>query len=394
MLERLLVVHCPELSQENGVSRRAFLRVVRAVEEICPWVTPIRPGVCALPARGPARYFGGETALVDVVAGTVRSLGAGYGTAGIGIADGLFAALLAAQHGLVVPKGGTAAFLAPLPLSTLGNADLATALARLGIDTLGAFAALPARHVFGRFGTEGVAGHDIATGRSGELPGLRVHPPRARTHLRTPTEPADPDDPDRPLDPDDLDDPDRPAEPAGPISAAPESSQPGFWGGTDDAGVRARRAVERVIERIGDHGVVTTGIRGGRGPADQVRFAPWDGPGRSPRPLPTEEPWPGRLPPPAPALVHADPLPAAVVDAREEHVTVSGRGLLTMPPHRLSIAGRPWATITRWAGPWPAEERWWSGSRRRVARMQVVTGGHAYVLLTEHASWWVEATYD
>ncbi len=374
MLERLLVVCCPELSrEEHAVSRRAFLRVVRAVEDVCPWVTPIRPGVCALPARGPARYFGGEAALVDVVAGTIRSLGAGYGTAGIGIADGLFAGLLAARTGVVVPKGGTAAFLAPLPLDTLGNADLANALARLGIDTLGAFAALPARHVFGRFGTEGVAGHDIATARSGELPGLRVHPPGVRSRLRTPAEG------------DGL---------GTPAPPAPEGAQPGFWGGTDDAEVRVRRAVDRVVERVGDSGVVTTGIRGGRGPADQVRFAPWDGPERSPRLPSTTEPWPGRLPPPAPTVVHADPLPATVVDARGEHVAVSGRGLLTTPPDRLSIAGQPWATITQWAGPWPAEERWWSDSRRRVARMQVVTGDHAYVLLAEHASWWLEATYD
>ena len=33
------------------------------VEEFCPRVEVLRPGVCAIGARGPARYFGGEEVL-------------------------------------------------------------------------------------------------------------------------------------------------------------------------------------------------------------------------------------------------------------------------------------------------------------------------------------------
>src|SRR5437764_11556736 len=39
---------------------RAFEQVVTAVETAAPAVEIIRPGLCALPARGPARYYGSE----------------------------------------------------------------------------------------------------------------------------------------------------------------------------------------------------------------------------------------------------------------------------------------------------------------------------------------------
>ena len=68
-MNRLLVVRCPALLEddEGGASLRLFVRVIEAVETYCPWVTAVRPGICSLPARGPARYFGGEEALVQLV---------------------------------------------------------------------------------------------------------------------------------------------------------------------------------------------------------------------------------------------------------------------------------------------------------------------------------------
>jgi protein ImuB len=74
-------------------------------------------------------------------------------------------------------------------------------------------------------------------------------------------------------------------------------------------------------------------------------------------------------------------------------VSVSGRGLLTATPDRLSVDQSPWTAVTAWAGPWPSDERWWSRSRRRSARMQAVTGAEAHLLLVERGRWWVEATY-
>ena len=51
-------------------------------------------GVCAFGARGPARYFGGETALAARIIAAVADLGV---ESRVGVADGLFAALLAAR---------------------------------------------------------------------------------------------------------------------------------------------------------------------------------------------------------------------------------------------------------------------------------------------------------
>lgn len=70
----------------------------------------------------------------------------------VGVADDRFAAWVAAAHGdgavTTVPRGGSAAFLAPQPLSLLAIApEVQHMLEALGVRTLGAFAALPAPSV-------------------------------------------------------------------------------------------------------------------------------------------------------------------------------------------------------------------------------------------------------
>src|SRR5580698_1326088 len=120
-LERLVVIWCPGLQQEGarGEEARRFVQVVARAGELCPWVHPISLGVCALPARGPARFFGGEAMVVS-------RLGQAVGEdAHIGVADGLFAATLAARAGLIVPPAESAAFLAPWSVAVLGRPDLA-----------------------------------------------------------------------------------------------------------------------------------------------------------------------------------------------------------------------------------------------------------------------------
>ena len=66
---------------------------------------------------------------------------------------------------IVVPAGGTRQFLAPWPVHLLAGAGLAGQLTRLGIRTLGDFAALPARDVASRFGAEGTAAQRVARGQ-------------------------------------------------------------------------------------------------------------------------------------------------------------------------------------------------------------------------------------
>ena len=367
-MNRLVVVRCPDLvhEDEGGAALRSFARVVEAVGAYCPWVTTVCPGICSLPARGPARYFGGEGPLVQLVTEAASAVAA----AEVGVADGLFAAVLAARGGVIVPAGGTADFLAPFPVGVLGQPELAELLDRLGIRTLGAFAALPEAHVLGRFGSDGAAGHRVARGRSGELGDLRRPPagrrPPGRGNGATATTTA-------------------------------EAGQSGFWGGVSDTDARAGRALAAVQDLLGPDGVVTAHLQGGRSPAEQSRFITWTT-GSRPGVAPpgaghVGAPWPGRIPPPAPAVVHPDPVRADLADTRAEPVRVSARGLLTVAPDRLSVEGGPWEPLSGWAGPWPADERWWSRSRRRAARLQAVTARSAHLLLVERGRWWVEATY-
>jgi protein ImuB len=177
---RILAVWCPDWPEETTDSSdaRAFEQVVTAVEDFCPVVEVVRPGLCLLSARGPARYFGGEEALARKIAAAVTARGFACHA---GVADGQFAAGLAAraacpQHAaVVVPPGGTRSFLAPYPVHLLAAPDqsglaLPAQLVRLGIRTLGDFAALPARDVASRFGAEGSAAQRIARGAEARRP--------------------------------------------------------------------------------------------------------------------------------------------------------------------------------------------------------------------------------
>ena len=154
---------------------RAFEPVLAAVEELAPGVEVIRPGACALAARGPARYFGGEQAAAErLVEQVAQATGV---EAQAGVADGTFAAELAARAGRLVPPGGTAAFLAGQDIATLDRPELADLLRRLGIATLGQFAALPAGDVLARFGLAAALAHRWAAGRDERPLAVRRPPP-------------------------------------------------------------------------------------------------------------------------------------------------------------------------------------------------------------------------
>src|SRR5690606_30218219 len=168
---------CPELvvaPHDPAVDARTFEPVVATVEALAPGVEIIRPGVCCVAAGGPARYFGGESA---VIAALSKRLAADGVVAQLGIADGPFAAEQAARHGVIVPPGQTAEWLAPQPIDLLDCPDLVSLLRRLGLRTLGAFAALPDDQVVARFGVEGARLHRLAGGRDERLLAARRPPP-------------------------------------------------------------------------------------------------------------------------------------------------------------------------------------------------------------------------
>ncbi|MFI5896078.1 DNA polymerase Y family protein [Actinoplanes sp. NPDC051513] len=169
---------CPRLvvvEDDPGRDARAFEPVVAAVEEVAVGVEVIRPGACALAARGPARYFGGEEAAAERIVEQIAEACAVESQ--VGIADGVFAAGLAARDGRVVAPGETAAFLAGMPIDALERRELVDLLKRLGVKTLGGFAGLPAGDVLSRFGFDGALAHRLASGRDHRPLAVRQPPP-------------------------------------------------------------------------------------------------------------------------------------------------------------------------------------------------------------------------
>lgn len=423
---------------DEAADMRAFETVVRAVEQLVPWVVLDRPGRCWFPTRGPSRYFGGDDALAQRVCSVVRE--AGVSDARVGIADGELTAGLAARAAdmLVVPRGGSAAFLAPWSVGVMephveGGAELVDLLARLGLRTLGAFAELPERSVLGRFGPPGVQAHRLARGESTREPVpatlsleldevIELDPPAERVDEAVFAAKALAD---RLFDHLDVlgmtstrvivevetEHGERLARRwrhDGALTAtmlatrvrwqldgwvttggitrvrlAPDDvvaatgRQLGFWGGDPAAGDHAARALARVQGMLGPESVVTAVVVGGRTPAERVRWVPW---GEEVDAVACAAPWPGSVPGPSPARVFDPPLPAALLDRDGDAITVNGRGEASAAPAELQCAGLPngGGPVLASAGPWPHDVRWWEHrTRRRRALWQVVVAGES-----------------
>jgi protein ImuB len=349
----------------------------------------------------------------------------------------------------VVPEGAAAAFLAPLPVTTLADADLVGLLLRLGVRTLGEFAALPVEHVSGRFGAAGARLHALASGLDSRSVAPRTPPPEFDSAI----------DFEPPLDRIDqvafgfrtradefierlvaaklvctavlvetwsesgervertwlhprsftaADVVDRVRwqlqgdsglgsgvtrvrVSPGAVDAIGNHEQ-GLWGTGHDE--RIHHGLSRVQSMLGHGAVLTASVGDGRMLAERVALVPWGDRARPARP----GPWPGRLPPPLPATVFAPPRSVDVVGENGEAVAVDGRGILSSPPVRFSPTGsaRELRPVRAWAGPWPIEERWWdAAARRRANRFQVVDdAGVAWLLVLERGGWWAEARYD
>jgi protein ImuB len=177
-----------------------------------------------------------------------------------------------------------------------------------------------------------------------------------------------------------------------PLTVVPDAVHAdGLWGGTDE---RVERGIARVQGMLGHEAVVRPVLQGGRAPADRQALVPW---GERPTGLrPTGPPWPGSIPPPAPARVLASPWAAEMVGTGGRTVDVDERGGVTAEPERFRTGpSSGWQPVAAWAGPWPVEELWWESNPRRVARFQVVgVDGRAWLMTWDSGVWWTEAAYD
>ncbi|ANJ27026.1 DNA polymerase Y family protein [Agromyces aureus] len=383
---------------------RVFEPVVRRVEQTVPGVQVVRPGTLAMRARGPARYYGGEQAAASALLATLDELG--LVGARVGIADGPFAAEQAARVGAaagegvhVVEPGASAAFIAPLPVALVTDPRTSTLLNRLGVRTLGEFAALPEADVRRRFGAAGAFAHDRAAGREQARVLARTPPPefeveqefeppldridqlafafrvgaegfiqrmrdvrlvctglrveidderggrssRSWLHPRWFT-PADVIDRVRwQLQGSGMADTGL-ASPIVRLRVIPEridstgAHEEGLWGGGPDE--RVHHGLTRVQSMLGHDAVVTASVGGGRMLADRQVLVPWgDRPPERGAGREGDAPWPGSLPALAPASVFRDRRPVALLDARGAEVAIDARGMISAVPERFAVGG-------------------------------------------------------
>lgn len=461
MKRRDAQARCPDLvlrDHQPDAEARAFEEVLAAIEQITPGVAPLRPGLCAL--HVPTRFYGGEIEAAAVIAERLVALGVWDVRAGI--ADGLFAAEQAArqaptQDAVVVPPGESSMFLRGLPVDVLDagqdrGGDLVSLLRRMGLTTLGDFAALPAADVHTRFGRDGALLHRRASGLDTQPVSRRAVPPELTAStafeppldrvdqiafsLRTVAERFVADLADRGLvcttvgievdadsvvvsqrrwmhprwfGPTDLLDrvrwqlQGRPGEksqvtaPVDAVRLVPEVVEPLgehaeslFGSGRDE---RVERGVARVQGIVGHDAVVSMQVQGGRSPHDRQLTVPWGDKPVAARAA--DQPWPGQVPAPAPATVFEQPREAWVVGAEGLSVDVTARGVVTGQPTRFRpVADSDWVPVASWAGPWPVEEQG-GDEPRRLARFQLVgTDGTAWLLHVAHGRWRTEARYD
>ncbi len=180
---------------------RAFEPLVRAVATMVPRLEVTEPGLLGFLARGPARYFGGETAMatrmIELARRAVGAPGPGgsldaAGGVGVGIGHGRFAAGIAARRSVrtgapvVLDEGieATRRFLADLPIAALSSiggvpVELVELFARLGLRRLGQLADLDERDVLARFAEPGRSAHRLARGLD-ERPADVTDPPVGR----------------------------------------------------------------------------------------------------------------------------------------------------------------------------------------------------------------------
>jgi len=474
---------CPQLhvvAADPARDARHFEGVTAAVDEVVPRAEVLRPGLLVLSVRGAARYFGSEQAASERLVDAVAAAGA---ECQVGIADQLSTAVFAARAGRIVEPGLDAQFLSPLSIRQLatepslaerGREDLADLLWRMGIRSIGQFAALLRTDVASRFGADAVTAHRFARGEptrgpSGREPPsdlgvvMNCDPPVDRvdaaafagrllagelhrrlegtgvgcTRLAIHAVTANGEELQRvwrcaePLTEDATADrvrwqldgwlnrsvrhEDRPTapitvlrlDPVEVVSAA--ALQLPLWGSSgDDDRLRARRALVRVQGLLGQEAVQVPVLSGGRGPAERITLTPL-GDEAVPRADPGQ-PWPGQLPEPSPTVLLDDPV--ELFDADGNPVRVTGRGLFSADPARLTApalksAGNRTGRLSWWAGPWPVDERWWDSGQvatqtkaGRTARVQVLldgdgdTAGRALLLCYRQRRWYLEGMYE
>ncbi|MBW0013050.1 DNA polymerase Y family protein [Mycobacterium sp.] len=449
---REAAARCPQLhvaTADADRDARFFEGVIAAVDDLVPRAEVLRPGLLVLPMRGAARYFGSEDKAAERLIDAVAVSSVAGAECQVGIADQLATAVFAARAGRVVEPGGDARFLSVLSIRQLatepslsgpGREELVDLLWRMGIRTIGQFAALSGTDVASRFGADGVTAHRLARGEPERGPSGREPPPELEAVL----------DCDPPIDRVDA------AAFAGrSLAGALHQTLMAAGVGCTRLAIHAVTANGEELQRVwrcaepltedatadrvrwqldgwlsnrtarspGPTAPVTLlrlqavevvsaealqlPLWGGLGEEDRLRArrallrvqgllgpeavrVPVLSGGRGPaeritltplgdEPVPQADPgppWPGQLPEPSPAVLLDESV--ELLDAQGNPVRVTSRGMFSADPSRLIVHGSD-EPLCWWAGPWPVDERWWDN--RPVAGQGASRTARAQVLL-------------
>src|SRR5246127_3443316 len=464
---REAAARCPQLhvaTADADRDARFFEGVIAAVDDQVPRAEVLRPGLLVLPMRGAARYFGSEEQAAERLIDAVAAAGA---ECQVGIADQLSTAVFAARAGRVVEPEDDAGFLSVLSIRQLatepslsgpGREELTDLLWRMGIRTIGQFAALSATDVASRFGADGVTAHRFARGEPERGPSGREPPPELEAVL-------DCDPPIARVDAaafagralagalhqtrmaagvgctrlaihavtangEELHRVWRCAEPLTEDATADRVrwQLDGWLSNRTSRNPRPTAAVTllrlRAVEVVSAEAVQLP-LWGGLGEEDRMRArralvrvqgllgpeavrVPVLSGGRGPaeritltplgdKPMPNADPglpWPGQLPEPSPAVLLDDPV--ELIDAQGNPIRVTSRGMFSADPARL-IARDSDDQLRWWAGPWPVDERWWDPdlAKGRTARAQVMLEDErAFLLCYRQRRWYLEGSYE
>ncbi len=171
--KRAVGYRCPEAHVavwDEEADNRHFSAGVGALEGLVARFTLLSPGTLAVPLDSLRHGCANEADAVEtLVSALVDDTGWEFFP---GIADTVFAAVLAAGQARRVEPGQTADFLSAQPITTLEYAGaeapaLIEVFLQLGLRTLGDFARLEAKDVNARFGAFGRHLYDLASGREG-----------------------------------------------------------------------------------------------------------------------------------------------------------------------------------------------------------------------------------
>lgn len=369
---------CPELvvvPADEARDAAWFEPVVQALDAVVPGIEVLRPGLFVFSAGGALRFHGGVEEVVTRVVDAVAAAGV---ECQVGLADELPTAVLGARGSALLEPGGDADYLADLPVGALvvepalGDlevlSELVGLLRRLGVRTIGDFAAIAPRDVATRFGEAGTVAHRIARAVPWRPPSVtpvpagsavehRCDPPLERVdeaaflgrrlagelhetlaaagvsclRLSITAHVEDGREVNRvwrcsaPLTPEGTADRLRwqlegwltgtaLAGGAGgavtalvlePVEVVPAGHvQEGLWGEAGLAEARVHRALVRVQGLLGPEAVRIPMESGGRGPAERVRSLPYGDATEGPV---ARGPWPGALPAPSPSVVWPGP---------------------------------------------------------------------------------------